>query len=171
MTGVFLHGLDSSSHGTKGSFFRAHFPRLLLPDFSGPLEERMAQLDRALGKAGDLLLIGSSFGGLMATILAMREPARVARLILLAPALNFPEFAPYRRGRISQPAIIYVGSQDPVTPCREVEPIAREVFSVLTFNEVDDDHFLARTFPQLDWPTLLTGVKCERLQEAACSAP
>ena len=170
MTGVFLHGLDSSSRGTKGSFFRAHFPGLLFPDFTGPLEERMDQLDQELGDIRDLVLIGSSFGGLMATILAMREPLRVARLILLAPALNFAEFIPYRSGRVSHPAIIYVGSHDPVTPCREVEPLAREVFSDLNFYEVDDDHSLGRTFPQLDWPTLLASTSANP-QEKPCSVP
>ena len=37
-TRVFIHGLDSSSRGTKGTFFRGRYPEMLMEDFSGPLE-------------------------------------------------------------------------------------------------------------------------------------
>ena len=35
---VFIHGLDSSSRGTKGSFFRERYPGMFMEDYSGPLE-------------------------------------------------------------------------------------------------------------------------------------
>jgi hypothetical protein len=47
-TRVFIHGLDSSSRGTKGSFFRERYPEMILEDYSGPLEKRMAKLESGL---------------------------------------------------------------------------------------------------------------------------
>ena len=44
---AFIHGLDSSSRGTKGSYFRERYPGMFIEDYSGPLEERMEQLERA----------------------------------------------------------------------------------------------------------------------------
>jgi pimeloyl-ACP methyl ester carboxylesterase len=86
-TSVFIHGLDSSSRGTKGSFFRKRYPQMLMEDYTGPLEERMAKLKASLAGRDSLILVGSSYGGLMAALFALENEARVRRLVLLAPAL------------------------------------------------------------------------------------
>ncbi len=154
-TSFFLHGLDSSSHGTKGSYFRSRFPRMLLPDFFGPLEERLQKLHRLAEDKKDLILIGSSFGGLMATIYAIEHPARVQQVILLAPALNFPDFAKYQGQSTVVPAIVYQGIHDTVTPLIPVQEAAKSIFGNLTFHEVDDDHLLRQTFPTVAWQEIL----------------
>jgi pimeloyl-ACP methyl ester carboxylesterase len=89
---IFIHGLESSGQGTKGFFFKNRFPEMLTPDFTGDLAERMIRLDRILEGRSGIKIVGSSFGGLMASLYAMKHESRVNRLILLAPALNLIGF-------------------------------------------------------------------------------
>ncbi len=152
---IFLHGLESSGNGAKGRFFAAGYPEMLRPDFTGDLSARLARLRTVAGAAGDLVLVGSSFGGLLATVFALDCPGRVRRLVLLAPALNFPDFAPYAGGSLAVPTHLVIGRDDTVTPASDVAPIARRVFTDLRLDLVADDHLLHRVFPSLDWPSLL----------------
>ena len=94
MTTVFLHGLDSSSQGTKAKWFGKNFPEMVIPDFTGTIYDRMEKLITLLDEEKELILIGSSFGGLMATLFARENESRIRKVILLAPALNFPDLAP-----------------------------------------------------------------------------
>jgi len=77
MTEVFIHGLESSGKGTKGTFFRTYRPHMLIDDYEGTLEERMEKLERNLAPYQDLILVGSSYGGLMASIYACQHPEAV----------------------------------------------------------------------------------------------
>jgi len=154
---IFLHGLESSSRGAKATFLRGLFPEMVTPDFTGSLSERMTTLHAVLAGQNDIVLTGSSFGGLMATIFAMEKKDLVDRVVLLAPALNFPEIADYTQCRIHMPARMIIGRDDTVTPAEKVVPIARQIFVNLRYDEVDDDHMLSRTFRKLDWQSMLTG--------------
>jgi pimeloyl-ACP methyl ester carboxylesterase len=153
---LFIHGLESNNQGTKAVYFRKNFPGMLTPNFPGPLQERMAKLQAILSGQSDILLVGSSFGGLMASIFTMDHEARVRRLILLAPAINLMEFTPYRERKLSMPVTLYHGRQDEVISIEEVRKVARQVFSNLTFHAVDDDHYLHKTFETIEWGTLLS---------------
>jgi predicted esterase len=128
---------------------------MLIPDFVGPLEERLSDLENAVAGEKNLTLIGSSYGGLMAAIHALENEARVAGVFLLAPALNFPEFEPYRGRKTGIPARLYIGRRDEVCPPGKVIPIAVEIFSNLTVHESEDDHLLRTTFPAISWHDLL----------------
>ena len=154
---IFLHGLESSSRGAKATFFRALCPEMMIPDFRGTLSERMTALRAILAGQENIMLLGSSFGGLMATIYAMSQSDTVDRLILLAPALNFPELSNYPGRRLEIPTWMIIGKADTVTPPAEVVPVAEKIFTVLHYYEVDDDHLLARTFRKLDWESMLSG--------------
>jgi pimeloyl-ACP methyl ester carboxylesterase len=155
LTRVFIHGLESTSHGTKGEFFRNKFPDMILDDFTGPLDQRMDRLNHVLEGKTDLLLVGSSYGGLMAAIYACRNPRTVGKLILLAPALDLVEFKPYLTCRIDIPVVLYHGRFDDVVPPEAVQSIAKAVFSVLDYHIVDDDHSLHHTFSSMAWDDLL----------------
>jgi pimeloyl-ACP methyl ester carboxylesterase len=156
-TRIFIHGLESSNKGTKAVFFRERYPDMIIPTFTGNLQERMKRLESILLGKSDIRLVGSSFGGLMACLFAvMHQQPIVEKMILLAPAINLMEFAAYKNEIISVPVWIYHGNADEVIPLAEVEPIARKTFSNLSFNAVDDDHFLHKTFPALDWESLLS---------------
>ena len=107
----YLHGFASSPHGGKAQLLAdrlaplgvtLHVPDLNEPAFEtltvtrmiGQVEDAMAALP-----PGPIALIGSSLGGFVAWHVAARAeagaaPRRVARLVLLAPALSFNE-APF----------------------------------------------------------------------------
>jgi pimeloyl-ACP methyl ester carboxylesterase len=148
---IFLHGLEGSSHGTKSVFFREKFPDMLIPDFEGSLQDRMRKLDDTLKGKFNISLVGSSFGGLMATLFAFKEEERVDRLILLAPALNLIGFTGFSEKEISVPVRIYHGINDDVIPAGPVEQISRRIFRNLSFHMVEDDHFLHNTFKKINW--------------------
>jgi pimeloyl-ACP methyl ester carboxylesterase len=101
-----------------------------------------------------LILVGSSFGGLMAACLASEMPERIRRLVLLAPALNFHEYKPPEE-KISPETLLVIGKNDVVTPPDLVLPVAEASFSNLQISLVDDDHLLHNSFARLDWVRLL----------------
>jgi len=152
---IFLHGLESSSKGAKASFLRNLYPEMVIPDFTGDLSTRMQSLNQILAGQKNITLAGSSFGGLMATIYAMENHDRIDRLILLAPALNFPEFSRYTIHRLTTPTWMIIGRNDIVTPAAIVVPTAKKIFANLRYDEVADDHMLAGTFRGLAWKNLL----------------
>jgi pimeloyl-ACP methyl ester carboxylesterase len=98
---IYLHGFASSPASTKAQVFRrelaGHGVGLTCPDFNEPSFETLTiahmvdQACRAIDDAPALpvALIGSSLGGLVAVHAAASRPARVDRLVLLAPALDF----------------------------------------------------------------------------------
>jgi len=153
---IFLHGLESSSQTYKAGVIRNSFPELVVPDFTGPLEERMKALYPILGVKKDWTIIGSSFGGLMAAIFTCDHPDQVRKLVLLAPALMLPEFASFLGLEpVSVPTTIIHGRLDTVVPLEEVREIAQKTFSNLTYQIVDDDHRLHVATDMLDWKTIL----------------
>lgn len=154
-TALFLHGLDSSTEGTKARWFRAHFPAVQMRNYDGDLGLRLLQLEQQTAGLDHLILVGSSFGGLMTACFAARHPERCQRLVLLAPALNFSEYRPPSQP-LNMPTLLVIGEHDTVCPPSLVLPRARATFSQLTVHLEDDDHMLHRTFPTLDWQALLT---------------
>ena len=152
---LFIHGLDSSSQGTKARYFKKRFPKMIIPDFSGSFTARMTSFQEISTDISKFILIGSSFGGLMATVFTMQKPEKVLRLILLAPALNFPDFDHYPVSKISAPTLICIGKNDTVTPLEKVLPKAESIFTNIEKLVVDDDHLLRKSFTAIDWFSLL----------------
>ena len=152
---IFIHGLESGNQGKKALFFREKFPDMLIPNFTGDLGERMKKLTGVLfGKTG-IRMVGSSFGGLMASIFAMENESRVDRLILLAPAINLIGFTEYASRETYIPIHVYHGTNDDVIPLENVGKVARNCFRNLTFHKVQDDHMLHSTFKTIDWDSLI----------------
>lgn len=152
---IFLHGLEGSSQGIKATLLRQLFPGLLAPDFSGSLHERMTALDTILGEERGWTIIGSSFGGLMGAIFTCQHPQQVKKLILLAAALPWPDFASQLPDPVSVPVVMFHGSQDQIVPLEPTRRLAEQVFQNLTFHAVDDDHGLYKTVHSLNWHELL----------------
>jgi len=97
---IYLHGFASSGHSGKAAYLgerlRArgvdfHAPDLNLPDFSTLTVTRMLEQTRTLvdTATAPVTLIGSSLGGFVAVNAAVKWPANVGRLVLMAPALDF----------------------------------------------------------------------------------
>ena len=153
---AFIHGLESTGWGTKGVFFRERYPGMIIEDFWGSFHERMERLETFLARKNDLLLIGSSYGGLMAATYACLNEERVKKLILLAPALHLDPYRPYLNKKLHMPIAIFHGLRDDVVPLATVRAIAGRLFVNHTFTALDDDHSLHATFATLDWDTLLS---------------
>jgi pimeloyl-ACP methyl ester carboxylesterase len=152
---ILLHGLEGSSQGFKATFLRQRFPHILTPDFRGPLEQRMEQLQPIIADTTDWVMIGSSLGGLMATLFAAKHPHQVYKLILLAPALVSRYFHGTLPDTVPVHTIIYHGTRDTVIPIKPVRTHAERIFAPLTFHTVDDDHMLHATFQAIEWETLV----------------
>ncbi len=152
---VFIHGLESSGKGTKGTYFSERYPDMIIEDYYGTLSKRMEKLKDILKDKKNLILVGSSFGGLMAAIYACAHPERVKRLILLAPALELQEFSGFREKCLDVDVIVYHGENDNVVPLAPVREIAAAMFPNLMYNVIDDNHTLEKNFKLLDWNRLL----------------
>jgi alpha-beta hydrolase superfamily lysophospholipase len=152
---VFIHGLESTAQGAKGQYFSKKFPKMIIEDYTGDFTKRMSRLNSVLVGKSDLIIVGSSFGGLMAVQYAMENESKIKKLILLAPALNLPEFQPDSSFQLKIPVIIYHGTNDDVVNPQVVKSIAMKHFVNLDHHFVEDDHPLHKTFPTLDWKRLL----------------
>jgi uncharacterized protein len=100
---LYLHGFASSPQSSKAQFFSRKFaeagisftaPQLDQGDFEKLTITGMLQVI-AESLPGDsqrnpIVLMGSSLGGYMAALYASRHPEKVERLVLLAPAFQFP---------------------------------------------------------------------------------
>ncbi|HEY4362221.1 MAG TPA: YqiA/YcfP family alpha/beta fold hydrolase [Bryobacteraceae bacterium] len=96
---VYLHGFASSPQSSKAQFFRKRFeergqtmviPQLDGGDFPGlTITGQLRVVDQAVGN-DPAILFGSSLGGYLAALFASRHPERVRKLVLLAPAFQFP---------------------------------------------------------------------------------
>jgi pimeloyl-ACP methyl ester carboxylesterase len=99
---IYLHGFASGPGSTKAQFFKSKFEQagieFALPDLNVPTFEKMtlsAQLQAVaaeaerIGKNGEVILMGSSLGGLLA-VMACQIPGqyKITKLILLAPAFS-----------------------------------------------------------------------------------
>ncbi|MBT3219263.1 MAG: alpha/beta fold hydrolase, partial [Proteobacteria bacterium] len=89
---VLAHGLEGSPEGTKARTLREAGFDLIAPDGrKKPLAQRIDELEEATRPGRELILVGSSYGGLAALVLAHRHPERFHGLVLCAPALILRE--------------------------------------------------------------------------------
>jgi pimeloyl-ACP methyl ester carboxylesterase len=105
MNVFYLHGFASSARSKKamylGERFASHGIALRCPDLNEPeffsltltrMLDRLARDIAALDRE-PVVLIGSSFGAVVAIHAAARLADRIGRLVLLAPAVMFPKDA------------------------------------------------------------------------------
>ena len=95
---VYLHGFASGPSSSKAQFFRAKFaergiaieiPQLDQGHFEAlTITGQLSVIDRTVG-GDETILMGSSLGGYLAALYAARH-SNIQRLILLAPAFQFP---------------------------------------------------------------------------------
>jgi pimeloyl-ACP methyl ester carboxylesterase len=99
MNYLYLHGFASGPASTKAQFLRSRFaeqgitvcvPDLNLDNFSTVTLSKQRQYLRDRFAGEPLVVIGSSLGGLLASLIA-QDLAEVERLVLLAPAFEFSQ--------------------------------------------------------------------------------
>jgi uncharacterized protein len=97
---LYLHGFASGANSRKAQFFQDRFAQqgqeLLVPDFNEggfsnfTITRQLQQAASYFVPDQPVTLIGSSLGGWAALLLAQQYP-QIEQLILLAPALGFPQ--------------------------------------------------------------------------------
>jgi pimeloyl-ACP methyl ester carboxylesterase len=97
---IYLHGFASGPGSRKARFFREQLaevgmevtvPDLAKGDFENlTITSQLRIVEEAMGD-GPTALVGSSMGGYVAALCAARNPERVAKLVLMAPAFGFAE--------------------------------------------------------------------------------
>ena len=165
---IFIHGLESSGKGFKGTYLKNLFPDILTPNFKtfkrgitleNLLKKRMGQLDLILKQRKSWTIIGSSFGGLMATLYALQhmDPSeKIERLILLAPFLATPMLQIDNISPLNIPTIIFHGKYDDIAQYEASRKQAYKLFTNLEFNTTEDHHDLNNTITTLNWSKLIT---------------
>lgn len=96
---VYLHGFASSPLSGKAQFFRRKFTEIGIPFEIPRLDEgrfeeltitgQLAVIERTVGDQPTILM-GSSLGGYLAALYAAHNSSQIEKLVLLAPAFQFP---------------------------------------------------------------------------------
>lgn len=134
----FFHGLESAPHGTKYQRLSESFD-VYSPDFQGmDIWERLEKAERVTEEMTDVVVVGSSYGGLLAALLYSRHPDRFAGYVLMAPALYLE--AADQVERMPDNAVVIHGTHDEVVPIDAVRQKCAE--HGLEVTEVDDGHRL-----------------------------
>ena len=150
---VFAHGLEGSPSGRKATALRAAGFPVTAPDFGRlGLAERVEILERET-RMGRVVLVGSSYGGLVAALVAQRHPQRFDGLLLCAPALALPESPNDEPQQLRAPAglttLILHGRRDTIVPIAWSREYQQRSGDHVTLHEVDDDHRLAASMALL----------------------
>ena len=88
---VWAHGLWGSPNGSKITTIRESGIEAISPDFNEmELIDRVELIEKTI-ENGNFVLAGSSWGGLACALAAQRKPTKIKGLMLLAPALHYPE--------------------------------------------------------------------------------
>ena len=162
---IFIHGLESSGKGFKGTYLKGLLPDILTPNFIKfkknisleiLLKERMEQLDLILKARNSWIIIGSSFGGLMASLYAVRHPEKIEKLILFAPFLATSMLQIDDISPLNIPTIIFHGKHDEIAQYKASREQAYQLFLNLEFNTTEDHHDLNKTITTLNWNKLIT---------------
>ena len=135
----FFHGLESGPVGTKSTRLSEEFD-VTAPDFEGvyDIEERLETAEELTEGATDLVVVGSSFGGLLAALLYAKHPDRFNGYVLMAPALHHD--IAEEIDRMPDNAVVIHGTHDEVVPIEEVRAFCQP--HGVEFIEVDDNHRL-----------------------------
>ena len=122
MNVVYLHGFASSPQSTKARYFEARFeeqgiametPDLAAGDFENLTISGQLAVVQAACRGRKVVLMGSSMGGYLAALYAVRHPAEVERVVLLAPAFRLARrwaevFGPERFGEWERTGVMPV---------------------------------------------------------------
>ena len=156
----YIHGYQSSPDGTKGALFSQTLQAIALKYRDVPPEDLVIadcldRIKKGINSFNEVVLIGSSLGGLLASVTAL-ENSNVAQVFLLNPAIMPPGtdidsinsmpkrilkdmyFPKLFSEKISSEIIIFRGTKDEVVSDEWVLPFAQ--FQEATVHFVADDH-------------------------------
>ena len=143
---IWAHGLWGSPNGSKITAIRESGIEVNSPDFNNmELDERVDILNELVSKE-EVVLAGSSYGGLACALVAQQQPKQIKGMLLLAPALHLPEapnnvpenlIAPE-----NMPVIIIHSTTDDIVPISASKDYLERSKENVKLIEVDDNHVL-----------------------------
>ena len=150
---VLAHGLEGRPDGTKATALRDAGFDVIAPDGRNlALAARIAGVEAALQGLNDVILVGSSYGGVVAAVVANRHRERLRGLVLLAPALVWKEDPVDDPEAVTIPAdlpcIVIHGVHDDIIPVDVSRRLARRSPHVI-LRERADDHLLRNSLPEM----------------------
>jgi len=144
----FFHGLESGPHGQKYHLLKNEFPELESPDFQGmDLDQRLAKAEEITRGHYGLVLVGSSFGGLLAARLYNLYPERIRGLVLLAPAVHTDEGDKVEILPGQQRVRVIHGNADEIVPYDKVVSFCKR-FGIPLITVADEHRLASETAQQ-----------------------
>ena len=143
---VWAHGLWGSPNGSKVTAIRESGIEVISPDFNEmELIDRVELLKETL-EIGNVVLAGSSWGGLACALTAIQIPEKLKGLLLLAPALHYPESPNDEPEKLiapdSVPVTIIHSTTDDIVPISASKNYIERSGNNVQLIEVEDNHVL-----------------------------
>ena len=143
---VWAHGLWGSPNGSKVTAVRESGIEVISPDFNEmELIDRVELLKETI-EIGNVVLAGSSWGGLACALTAMQIPEKLKGLLLLAPALHYPESPNDEPEKLiapdSVPVTIIHSTTDDIVPISASKNYIERSGNNVQLIEVEDNHVL-----------------------------
>ena len=147
---IWAHGLWGSPNGSKVTAIRESGIEVVSPDFNDmELKERIDILNELVSKE-EVVLAGSSYGGLACAFVAQQQPEQIKGMLLLAPALHLPESPNDNPEKLIAPnnfpiSIIH-SVTDEIVPISASKDYIERSGNNLRLIEVEDSHVLEDSF-------------------------
>ena len=143
---VWAHGLWGSPNGSKVTAIRESGIEVISPDFNEmELKDRVELLKETI-EIGNVVLAGSSWGGLACALTAIQIPEKLKGLLLLAPALHYPESPNDEPEKLiapdSVPVTIIHSTTDDIVPISASKNYIERSGNNVQLIEVEDNHVL-----------------------------
>jgi pimeloyl-ACP methyl ester carboxylesterase len=143
---VWAHGLWGTQTHSKVTALRASGIEVISPDFNEmELVDRVELLKETID-IGDVVLAGSSWGGLACALTAQEKPEKLRGLLLLAPALDHPEHPNDVPEKLiapnSVPVTIIHSTTDDIVPISASKDYIERSGDNVQLIEVEDSHVL-----------------------------
>lgn len=143
---VWAHGLWGSPNGSKVTAIRESGIEVISPDFNEmELIDRVELLKETI-EIGNVVLAGSSWGGLACALTAMQIPEKLKGLLLLAPALHYPESPNDEPEKLiapdNVPVTIIHSTTDDIVPISASKNYIERSGNNVQLIEVEDNHVL-----------------------------
>ena len=143
---VWAHGLWGSPNGSKVTAIRKSGIKVISPDFNEmELIDRVELLKETI-ELGNVVLAGSSWGGLACALTAMQIPEKLKGLLLLAPALHYPESPNDEPEKLiapdNVPVTIIHSTTDDIVPISASKNYIERSGNNVQLIEVEDNHVL-----------------------------